>query len=188
MNKARLLAVAPMATFALLALPTAAFAAASVTVSPSNVGASGGSVTVTGAGFGANKSLVVVECANLSGQAGCDITNLGSATSDASGAFTTTFNFKTGTIGNGTCNAGDTCYVTAADPTNPTDKTNQAVAKITVGAASSSSGSGSTSTPTAVAAGSGGGADRNGTPVGVIVLASIGGLALAGGAVRLARR
>ena len=180
MNKARLLAVAPMAAFALVALPTVAFAAPSITISPSSGVTDGQELTITGTGFPANTSLVVVECSKPADQSACDTANIGSATSDASGAVTATFKAKSGTIGSGSCDS--TCYIAVA---NPADPTQAAQGSFTFGAAETTAAP--TSTPT-VAAGSGGGADRNGTPLAVIVLASLGGLVLVGGAARLARR
>ena len=185
MNKARLLAVAPMAAFALMALPTAAFAAPAITVAPASGVTDGQEVTITGTGYPASTALVVVECSAPADQAACDTANIGSATSDASGAVTAKFKVKSGAIGNGSC--ASTCYLAVA---NPADPTVAAVGKFSFGAAETTATPTTTSAPapTAVAAGSGGGADRNGTPVAVIVLASLGGLAIAGGAVRFARR
>ena len=182
MKKVGLLAAAPIAAvFAIVAAPTAAFAAASVTVTPASGVTDGQSVTVSGTGFKANASLVIVECSAPASQAACDTTNLGSATANAAGTFSATFKVKSGTIGNGSCTT--TCYIAAAEPADTTDA---GIATFVFGSAAATTTP--STAPTAVPAGSGGGADRNGVPVLAIVLASVGGLALLGGAAKLARR
>lgn len=196
MKKALWTAVPVAAAALALALPTAAFAAGSVSVSPSSGLKDGQSVNVTGSGFPASTTIYVVECANLTGQAGCDITRLGQAQSDAGGKISAAFTVHTGTIGNGTCDATHACYISAGDAAQTAHGAAQisfAGAATSGGSAPATSGSGSTatgsgSTPTSVNAGSGGGADRDGLPMTTIVLALVGGAAVVAGGTKLARR
>lgn len=213
MKKVKFLAVVPVAVAAILAAAPAAFAAASLSVSPSSDLKNGQTVTVKGSGYPANLAVYVLECANLQGSngEGCDLSNLKQVTTSSSGAFTTTLTVKTGTIGNGSCDAGSTCYISAGDAgrqasastpikfaggssssgssdNSGSSGSNSSSNSGSSGTSGTSGTSGSTSAPTAVNAGSGGSADRNGAPVGVIVLAAVGAAAVIGGGVRLARR
>jgi Neocarzinostatin family len=195
-KKVKFLAAVPVAAAALIALaPTASAAAtASLTVSPSSGLKDGSSVSFSGTGFVKSTTIYVLECHGTTpSQAACDTPRLVPAQSDATGKISGKITVHTGTIGDGTCAAGGTCTITASDAGGQAS----GVATITFASASTSSGgssssssgsSGSGSTPSTVSAGSGGGADRNGAPVGVIVLASLGAAAVIGGGVRFARR
>ena len=199
MKKALSWTAVPVAAAALaLAIPSAAFAATSLSVSPSSGLKDGQSVSVTGSGYPASTTIYVVECANLTGQAGCDITRLGTAQSDATGAINTKFTVHTGTIGNGTCDATHPCYISAGDAAQTAHgamkisfagaSTSTGSGSTSTGSGSTSTGSGTTATPSTVNAGSGGGADRDGLPMTTIVLALVGGAAVVAGGAKLARR
>ena len=182
MNKLKLLAVLPLAAGTVMLGAQAANAAApSITISPTS-GPNGTSVTATVSGFSGTPN--VLQCKSVpSGQADaiakCDVTALHAP----GAAFKIDSNYCT----------GNTCIILAGT----TDGT-QAHATFTLGSASSNSGSsnsgssdtgaGSTTADPAVNAGTGGQADREGVPAGVIAIAAIGAVAIAGGAIRFARR
>jgi len=114
------------AAAAVILMAGPALAAPSATVSPNTGLKNGDKVTVSVKGYPASQSgLLIVECNPTAlkspGAAHCDITNLGSMTIDASGNGTATFTVKTGTIGDGACNPGDTCAIAVSnasgDPT-----------------------------------------------------------------------
>jgi len=77
-------------------------------------------VKVSGTGWPASDSLVIVECnanAATSDQNACDQTRIVSVTASAKGVVApTAFTFKAGAIGDGTCNPGQTCYLTLTEP------------------------------------------------------------------------
>jgi hypothetical protein len=78
-------------------------------------------IKVSGAHWPANDSLLIVQC-NGNAATGdvnaCDLSNLVSTTADAKGKVPkTAFTFHTGTIGDGTCNSGQTCYIVLTEPT-----------------------------------------------------------------------
>jgi hypothetical protein len=102
-----------------------------VVLSPSTGVNDGDSLTVTGSGFPASQPTVyIVQCHALTGQTACNIGGLVLSSTDASGAFTAHITVHTGTIGDGSCNAGDTCYVGASTSTTP-DSTNYATGSFT---------------------------------------------------------
>lgn len=118
-----------------------ALAAPAVTVTPSTGLTDGQQVTVKVTGYPANMSgLFVVECnptaATNPGTAHCDTTNLGTMTTDASGAGSTTFKVKIGTIGDGTCAAGSTNCLIAVAPAAGGNTTNTSGSPISFAAAS----------------------------------------------------
>lgn len=90
--------------------------------SPSKNLTSGSVVKVTGKGWPANDSLVVVECDAAAGQSGaaqadCNISNVVAVTASSKGVVAPVdFTFATGTVGSGTCNAGQTCYLVLTEP------------------------------------------------------------------------
>jgi len=94
----------------------------------------GDTTTVTGTGFTANSPVIVVECSAAADPASCQPSTANtSATTDASGNFTLTgYVVHTGAIGNGTCNAGATCYVNVTTNPNAPDATNTAGAAIAI--------------------------------------------------------
>jgi hypothetical protein len=80
--------------------------------------ANGQTVKVSGAGFSPNETVYIVECnktARKSGEAACNLDNLGAATSNAKGRVPATkFKVATGDIGNGKCGmtkADEKCYI-----------------------------------------------------------------------------
>jgi hypothetical protein len=107
---------------AVLALPVVAVAGnPSVKASPSKNLTNGRTVNVTGKGWPGGDSLVIVECnaaaATLTDLNACDITNIVPATASSKGVVAkTAFTFNTGAIGDGTCNAGQTCYIVLTEP------------------------------------------------------------------------
>lgn len=214
MNKLKLLAVLPLAAGTVMLGAQAANAAASVTLSPSS-GPAGTSVSVKLSGFPAGKPVAVLQCKTANptpanAQSACNTAGVALGTADSSGSATVSLK-----IDASWCASATSCPISGAvaDPsdTNPADR---AEATFTLASGSSSggsssgsgsssggsssggstsggsasTGSGSTTTDPAVNAGTGGTADREGIPAGVIAIAAIGAVAVAGGAVRFARR
>lgn len=194
-----------VATAATLLTVGTASAAPAASGSPTTGLKDGSNVSLSGSGWAAGANLYILECSNTSGQAGCDTSHLKTATTTAGGAFTASFSAYTGAVGNGTCKAGSSnCFIAVSDGT----AANSAQVKLSFAAAAapataaptaaptaaasaaptdSTSSSGST-TPTSVAAGSGGGADRQGPSTALLVLAGLGGVAVIGGTLQIARR
>jgi hypothetical protein len=181
-NKLKLLAVVPMAGAALFLGTGAALAAASISASPTTV-SDGTSVTVSLTGFKASESVACVQTKGAS-QADADLSNVQMGTTDASGKATIKITVHSG--------KGDMLACGATDQSeSATTAISFGSAAATTSAASSAAATSAASTASAapaVSAGTGGHADRNGVPTGVIVLGAVGALAIAGGAVRFARR
>lgn len=208
------------------------------------------SVALTGSGFSNSVPLYLLECSSEpASMTACDIGGFKSTPTNGAGAFTYTFSVKSGTIGNGKCDATSTgCVIAvsdnAANPTTvyvplsfgaaaasptpaatataPASAAASASATATASASASAKASasptkkatvkatkkpvakvaatqaaapppapvsgGSAVAPTSVAAGSGGTADDNGSNVELIALLGVGGLALTGLTIGLARR
>jgi len=76
-------------------------------------------VNVSGKGWPAHDTLVVVECnanAATSDTNACNQTALVSTSASSKGAVKTQFTFFTGAVGDGTCNARQTCYLVLTEP------------------------------------------------------------------------
>jgi hypothetical protein len=77
-------------------------------------------VKVSGKGWPANDSLVIVECnsnAATNDQKACNENDIIDATANKKGVVPATdFTFATGTIGDGNCNPGATCYMALTEP------------------------------------------------------------------------
>jgi hypothetical protein len=108
----------------------------SLTVTPNTGISSGDSLTVTGSNFPAKaETAYVVECAGTTpSQASCDGNTVKMPTTSADGSFTTTITVHTGVVGNGTCNAGQTCTVSATTDITGTLPNSSASAPITFAA------------------------------------------------------
>lgn len=192
------IAVATFALVAVMSSPASAAPAPTASASPSTGLKSGQTVTLSGSNWPANLTgLFVVECANGSGSGACDLTHLGTATTNGSGALSGTFTVRTGTIGSGHCNAGDTCllgvsnatqtvrsaatikFASASSPT-PTPSTSSTPATST--STSAASAVSSSAAPTGVDAGYAGPTRRASVTPYVAVAATIGilGMALLG--------
>lgn len=195
------LVFAGTATAAALSSVSAFAATPALSGTPSSGLKDGTSVALTGTGYTPNLSLFVLECSSATGgQAACDITHLGMATSSASGAVSTSFTVHTGTIGNGTCDATHTgCVIQVADAAGTSHAafplvfggTAAAATPAASAAPTTSTAPAATSTaaaPTTVAAGSGGTADRGSSNVELLALVGLGGVALVGTTIGLARR
>ena len=114
MKKLRLLAAIPAAALAAGLWVPAQAAGATMTIMPSVGLTNGQTVVVRGSGYPAGKTVIVIECANLTGPAGCDVQRLATTTVSSSGTFQKSFIVHTGAIGNGRCNPGSTnCTITA---------------------------------------------------------------------------
>lgn len=97
-----------------------------VSVTPSVYEYNGKSVTVKGTGFAAGKTVAVAQCSSLATNgSGCDPASAVTATVNSSGAFSiASFVIESGTVGTGTCNPGENCYLVATtDPTHPANTT-----------------------------------------------------------------
>lgn len=85
--------------------------------SPSKNLTNGETVKVSGKGWPASDSLVIVECDAAAGQSGaaeadCNVSGVVAVSANKKGVVAPTpFTFATGAIGSGTCNAGQTCYL-----------------------------------------------------------------------------
>jgi hypothetical protein len=203
-KKFKVLAVVPMAAVALfLGVQGAHAADPSISLSPSSGVASGDTITATLKNLPANAQAVVIECSSNTSQDGCDLGSYVIGNADASGTAVLKIKVKTGKIGNGTCTT--TCYVGggtvdqlvtppaakftfAAAATSSAPAASDSSSAPAVAASTSAAAGAATADPTGVAAGTGGNADRNGLPIEVVVLGALGALAIAGGAVRFARR
>jgi hypothetical protein len=89
--------------------------------------ASGTVVSVAGKGWVPGDTLVVSECNPNLNEGACDVSTTQEVTASAKGKLPkgTTLTWTTGTVGNGTCNKKQTCYIVVADLTqieggNPT--------------------------------------------------------------------
>ena len=110
-------------TVGALVLPTAAFGATPKgKASPKSNLTNNSTVMVSAKGFPANDSLVIVECnsnAATSDQNACDTTVIVGVVANAKGVVAATpYTFRTGTIGDGTCNAKQTCYIVVTEPSS----------------------------------------------------------------------
>ncbi|MCU1429495.1 MAG: hypothetical protein JWL83_3495 [Actinomycetia bacterium] len=78
-------------------------------------------IKVSGTHWPASETLVVVQCNGnaITGDVNaCDTTNIVFTASNAKGKVPkTAFTFHTGTVGDGTCNSGQTCYMVLSEPT-----------------------------------------------------------------------
>jgi hypothetical protein len=119
MHKGRIFSVATGVVLALglaaTALPASA-ATPTAKVAPSKNLTNGKSLKVSGKGWPANDSLVIVECngaaGNLTDLNACNENNIVSVAASSKGVVPATpFVFSTGTIGDGTCNPGQSCFV-----------------------------------------------------------------------------
>lgn len=211
MNKLKLLAVLPLAAGTVMLGAQAANAAASASLSPSS-GPDGTKVTVSISGFKPNLTLVAaLQCKTeqAASAADCDTSTVQTGPTDANGKASFTMTIKASA-----CESATKCPISVANGADPSDTADRASAVFTLASGSSSggsasgsgsssggsssggsssggsasTGSGSTTTDPAVNAGTGGTADREGIPAGVIAIAAIGAVAVAGGAVRFARR
>jgi hypothetical protein len=92
-----------------------------ITVTPNTGVKNNTTVSVSGKGFPANKTLYVIECGALTGQAACDVGTLNSSSkTSSSGAFSKVkVKVHTGKVGNKSCVAGGKCYIAAATSTTP---------------------------------------------------------------------
>ena len=93
-----------------------------ITVTPHTGLKSGQSVHVVAAGFTANETLGVVECADkgsATGEGDCDISRLKTVTSDARGRVDTTFTVITGPFGsnNVSCTKTTPCLISVSQQT-----------------------------------------------------------------------
>lgn len=110
-------------TAGVLALPTGAFGAGPKgKAKPNKNLVNNSTVMVSAKGFPANDSLVIVECnsnAKTSDQNACDTSVIVGAVANAKGVVAATpYTFRTGTIGDGTCNANQTCYIVVTEPSS----------------------------------------------------------------------
>jgi hypothetical protein len=72
------------------------------------------SVKVVGAHFPSDLKLYILQCSNHTGSTGCDLGTFKNVNTSAGGSFTLSFAVHTGTVGNGTCEAGRAnCFVAA---------------------------------------------------------------------------
>lgn len=89
----------------------------------------GQTVTLSGTGHDANSTATILECSSLTGASGCDLNNIVTAPTDASGSFSdVSFTLASGAVGDGYCpgkTAGSQCYLIAT--TNPSDPAKTAV-------------------------------------------------------------
>lgn len=101
------LALASMATFGVV---TAGAAAPAATVTPNTGLLNGQTVAVTGTGFTAGSTVLMVECLETAtSSAGCDLSTVVSAVVNADGTLpSTNFVVATGAVGNGTCGTSTT--------------------------------------------------------------------------------
>jgi hypothetical protein len=133
----RLAAIGVTAAAVLIPVTEAgATVAPSLVVTPSTGLTDGQTVTVTGSNFAVSSSLYVVECSGLS-EADCDIADgiLGTASTDASGAFSLSFVVHTGTFGTANCDStSTTCAINATTDPNPSDTAAAATAPISFAA------------------------------------------------------
>lgn len=92
----------------------------------------GQTIQLSATGHDANSTATILQCSSLSGPSGCDLTNIVTAPTDATGAFTNiSFKLASGAVGDGFCpgkTAGSQCYLVAT--TNPADPTKAAVLPI----------------------------------------------------------
>lgn len=90
----------------------------SATGTPSSGLTEGATVALTGKGFPASGTVYITQCANASGQAGCNVAGLKTAKADASGNVRAAFPVHLGKIGNGTCTAtSTTCFIAVSGGT-----------------------------------------------------------------------
>ena len=98
----------------------------SITVTPSTGLHDGDTVTVTGQNFPDHPGhpFAIVQCSSLQPDgSGCNTTPSATGTTDGAGNIpATSVVVHTGTVGNGTCKPGSTCFLVASsDPADPTD-------------------------------------------------------------------
>jgi hypothetical protein len=118
--------------------------AAAITSNPSTGVKNGQTVKVSGSGFPAKaEAVAIVECASASNAKACDTANVELGQTKADGSFTNLpLKVVTGTVGNGTCKPGGTCYIVATTDVAGmgADKSQDAVTTIKFAAASTSIG------------------------------------------------
>lgn len=104
---------------------TTAASKPSITVNPSDGIQAPQSVDVTGKGFPADTSLVIVQCADVqsTSAADCDLTHAGSVTSNASGEVSASLVVRSGPFGsaNRVCDPDHDCLVTVSRPSGSAD-------------------------------------------------------------------
>jgi hypothetical protein len=189
-NKLKLLAVVPLAGAALILSTGTALAAPSVTASPTSGLSTGAKVTVTGSGFKANEGVAIIQCKVAKPTAAqatteCNIGGMAQGTTDGSGNFSVALTVDSAWgnyVGAGALDQSESANAVTISFGSASSSSSSAASS------SSSTASSTTTSAPAVSAGTGGNADRNGLPTGVIVLGALGALAIAGGAVRFARR
>jgi hypothetical protein len=140
-------ATAATAIAAALIPTTSAFAAPAVTVTwpggAQGFGAQNGTtVNAAGSGFKPSSTVYVVECSDIKTASNCDLGTAKVGQTDANGAFSVDIPVHTGTVGDGTCNAGaGTTAATGSGATSPppcyivasTDQTGQDLAQAGAG-------------------------------------------------------
>lgn len=114
--------------------PTCSAAASRVAVSPRQKVTDNTVVRVTASGFPHHVRVAIVACntdASVEDLTTCDNTRMVSASTSRKGSIRNAFVVKTGTIGNGTCAPGQTCYIKVTEVSNPA---NYAFGPIVLGA------------------------------------------------------
>lgn len=112
---------------ATLPLPKLATAHLRATVSPDTDLQNGQAVTVRWSGYTAGKVVNILECSHVeistASSAGCSFAHAAILTPDPTGSGSVVLHVGTGTIGDGVCDAGHTCYVIVnnASSTNAAD-------------------------------------------------------------------
>jgi hypothetical protein len=107
---------------------------ATIAISPVTNVKSGSKISVSGLGFAPNKQVFALECSGTGGQQDCDTNAVGAGQTNASGAFSgVQVPVHSGTVGDGTCNAGQTCYIAATTDPSGTDPTQNATATFSFG-------------------------------------------------------
>ena len=187
MNKLKLLAVLPLAAGAVMLGAQAANAAApSVSVSPTS-GPNNGTVTVTASGFTGTPQ--ILQCKS---KPSTDISDVLAKCNTSALHTGTKVTFK---LNPSFCSATECVLLAGTQSPQVSVTTSYKIAAASSGSSDSNSnsgssdtGAGSTTADPTVNAGTGGQADREGVPAGVIAIAAIGAVAIAGGAIRFARR
>lgn len=125
----------PLATQAHAASP-AADSTPVITVSPNTGITSGQTLAVSGSGFPAKaETAYVVECAGTTpSKTSCDGNTVQMPTTDAEGNFTASITVHSGPVGDGTCDAGQTCTISATTDISGTVPNTSASAPITFAA------------------------------------------------------
>jgi hypothetical protein len=107
-----------------------------ITVTPNTGIASGQTLAVTGSGFPAKaETAYVVECSGTTpSSTSCDGNTVQMPTTGADGTFTANITVHSGPVGDGTCNAGQTCTISATTDISWTIPNTSASAPITFAA------------------------------------------------------